>query len=339
MNSRSYYVRLLQMTLLAVALFWAPAKGQAQQAQQAGAAFPEFENEFFNDFTSSASSAQKIEITRNLRLGSESSQIHTMIVVIRKMADYPSMPQEALALASRLAQERKIGSQKTHQGILALFCLEDHKFAVAKSNNLPQSLSDSVKDALSTRMRNKFKEGQFGQGLVYAAEDIASSLPKAKAAGVPAKPQAVLKPAAGHPAAQAPPGAETSSLLDKLPSKASEIGLGTILLTVFGGIAICSLLSRLFSGGGGGGGFGSGGGSGLGGMLGGLLGGGLLGYWLGNSSSSGGLFGSHSDSGNSSAGDNEESRPSDSGGFDSFGGGDFGGGGDSGGGGGSEGDF
>lgn len=336
MNSRSYCVRLLQMTLLVVSLFWAPAKGRAQQA---GTAFPEFESEFFNDFTSSTSSSQKIEITRNLRIGSESSQIHAMIVVIRKMADYPSMPQEALALASRLAQERKVGSQKNHQGILALFCLEDHKFAVAKSNNLPQSLSDSVKDALSTRMRTKFKEGQFGQGLVYAAEDIASSLPKAKAAGAPAKPQAAPKPAAGHPTAQVPPGTEPSSMIDKLQSKGSEIGLGTILLTVFGGIAVCSILSRLFSGGGGGGsgGLGSGGGSGLGGMLGGLLGGGLLGYWLGNSSSSsGGLFGSHSDSGNSSAGENEESRPSDSGGFDSFGGGDFGGGGDSGG---SEGDF
>ncbi|RFC43900.1 MAG: Psb32 and MOLO-1 founding protein of phosphatase [Verrucomicrobia bacterium] len=336
MNPRSYCIRIFQLTVLALGLLWHPSMGLAQQT---GAAFPEFENEFFNDFTASASSAQKIEITRNLRISSEASQIHAMIVVIRKMTDYPAMPQEALALASRLAQERKVGSQKNHQGVLALFSLEDHKFAVAKTTNLPQTLSDSLRDALSSRMRSKFKEGQFGQGLVYASEDIASSLPKFKAPSNPAKSQATPRAAASPVAPGTSVEKEASSLLDRVQSKDGGIGLGTILLVVFGGIAVCSLLSRLFSGGGGGGGgIGSGGGSGLGGMLGGLLGGGLLGYWLGNSSSSGGLFGSHSDAGNASPGDSEDARPSDSGGFDSFGGGDYGGGGDSGGGG-SEGDF
>jgi len=332
MTTLTRSLRWLQTPLLLLALLFAAGNGFAQSKDSG---FPEFENEFFNDYTGTCTPAQKIEITRNLRLGSESSQIHTMIVAIRKMADYPGLPQEALAFASRLAQERKIGSQKTHQGILVLFSFEDKKYAVARSTNLPQSLSDSIREALSTRMRTKFRDGQHGQALVYAAEDIASSLPKASV-----KPNVSSSPASNRGQGTVPaPMATPVPALASAPGESSGLGLGSVLLVVVIGVALCSILSRLFSGGGGGGfGMGGGGGSGLGGLLGGLLGGGLLGYWLGNSSShsGGGFFGSNTDSGGSSDGSSSDS--SDSGGFDSFGGGDFGSGGD-GGGSGSEGDL
>jgi hypothetical protein len=298
-----------------VAFLGGPAGGpSAALAQQNAAGFPEFENEFFNDFSASLSNAQKIEISRNLRLASESSQIHSMIVVIKKVADYPGLPQEIHSMALQLARERKVGSQKTHQGLLALFALEDRKFTVAHTSNLPTKLAESIRDAFNGRVRAKLKEGQTGQALVFASEDFASLVPKASKTGV-----------VGAPATRAPLASQPEKVRSE-SAKDSGFGAGTWIMIIFGGYVLLSLLGRLFSGGGGIGG----GGAGWGGFLGALLGGGLLGYWLGNSSSNasdshssgGGLGGSGSDGGSDS---------SDSGGFDSFGGGDFGGGSDGGG--------
>ena len=117
---RSFWIALFSfLASLVIALVTPfPAWGQ-----QPSAGLPEFENEFFNDFSGSVSNSQKIEISRNLRLASEASQIHAMIVVIKKVADYPSLPQEVHAMALQLARDRKVGSQKTHQGLLALFAL------------------------------------------------------------------------------------------------------------------------------------------------------------------------------------------------------------------------
>jgi len=310
--------------------------------QQPSAGLPEFENEFFNDFSGSVSNSQKIEISRNLRLASEASQIHAMIVVIKKVADYPSLPQEVHAMALQLARDRKVGSQKTHQGLLALFALEDHKFTVAHSTNLSPKLAESIRDTFNGRVRTRLRDGQTGQALVFASEDFASLLPKA---GVAPKAGAPTVNAPGNPAQRAALAASPDQSKPE-PKKESGFGWGTWIAIILGGYVLISLLGRLFSGGGGGGGLGGGGsGPGWGGLLGGLLGGGLLGYWLGNSSSnaseshhdSGGAGGS---AGSSTPGGGAESSDSD--GFDSFGGGDYGGessGGVSSGGGGSDGDW
>lgn len=316
-----------------LACFGGPPAGCAvAKAQQNAAGLPEFENEFFNDFSGSASNAQKIEISRNLRLASESSQIHSMIVVIKKVADYPGLPQDVHAMALQLARERKIGSQKTHQGLLALFALEDHKFTVAHTSNLSPKLADSIRDTFNGRVRAKLRDGQTGQALVFASEDFASLLPKAGA--VPKASQQAGNSKGGLAQRQAVSSPSEPSKSGE--EKASSFGWGTWIAILLGGYVLLSLLGRLFSGGGGGG---MGGGSpGWGGLLGGLLGGGLLGYWLGNSSShasdshhDGGVFGG------GNGGSDGGSDASDSGGFDSFGGGDYGG--DSSGGGGSDGDW
>jgi uncharacterized protein len=293
------------------------------RAEQAATTLPEFENEFFNDFSGSVSNAQKIEISRNLRLASESSQIHSMIVVIRRVADYPGLPREVHPMAVQLARERKIGSQKTHQGLLALFALEDRKFTVANSDNVSPKLAESIRDAFNGRVRARLKDGQIGQALVFASEDLASLLPKAGAA-----PRAVTQgfgSSSGSVQQRAAPSAPEQVRPEV--QKSLGWGWGTWIAVLFGGYVLLSLLGRLFSGGGGAGGFG-GGSPGWGGLLGGLLGGGLLGYWLGNSSShasdsqqNGGVLG------DGDGGSHGGSDSSDSGGFDSFGGGDFGGGG------------
>lgn len=322
--------------LALLALFAGPlVEASSVRAEQVAPSLPEFENEFFNDLSGSVSNAQKIEISRNLRLASESSQIHSMIVVIKSVSDYPGLPQEVHPMAVQLARERKIGSQKTHQGLLALFALEDRKFTVANSNNVSPKIAESIRDAFNGRVRARLKDGQAGQALVFASEDLASLLPKAGAApraaaqgyggsgnslnsAVPTQRLAVPHQSeAGKPEAQTSP----------------SWGWVTWIAVLFGGYVLLSLLARLFSGGGGGGGLG-GGSPGWGGLLGGLLGGGLLGYWLGSSSShasdsnhDGGAFGGGGSDGSSDGGPHGGSGSSDSGGFDSFGGGDFGGGG------------
>jgi hypothetical protein len=305
------------------------------QGQQSSAGLPEFENEFFNDFSGSVSNSQKIEISRNLRLASETSQIHAMIVVIKKVADYPGLPQDVHAMALQLARERKVGSQKTHQGLLALFALEDRKFTVAHSANLSPKLAESIRDTFNGRVRAKLRDAQTGQALVFASEDFASLLPKAGAAP---KPGASVAHAPTSPAHR-PAFAGSPDPGKPEPQKEAGLGWGTWIAIIVGGYVLISLLGRLFSGGGGGG-LGGGGAPGWGGLLGGLLGGGLLGYWLGNSSSN--ASESHHDGGGTAgaaggSAPDGESDSSDSGGFDSFGGGDFGG--DSSGGGGSDGDW
>jgi hypothetical protein len=312
----------------------------AAPGQQPSAGLPEFENEFFNDFSGSVSNSQKIEISRNLRLASETSQIHAMIVVIKKVADYPGLPQDVHAMALQLARERKVGSQKTRQGLLALFALEDHKFTVAHSTTLSPKLAESIRDTFNGRVRAKLRDGQTGQALVFASEDFASLLPKAGAApkaGAP-KPAALGTQAPGTPANRQP-FATSPDAAKPEPQKEAALGWGMWLAIIVGGYVLISLLGRLFSGGGGGG-LGGGSAPGWGGLLGGLLGGGLLGYWLGNSSSN--ASESHHDNGGTggSAGGAAPDGGADSsepGGFDSFGGGDFGG--DSSGGGGSDGDW
>ena len=312
----------------------------AAPGQQPSAGLPEFENEFFNDFSGSVSNSQKIEISRNLRLASETSQIHAMIVVIKKVADYPGLPQDVHAMALQLARERKVGSQKTRQGLLALFALEDHKFTVAHSTNLSPKLAESIRDTFNGRVRAKLRDGQTGQALVFASEDFASLLPKAGAApkaGAP-KPAALGPQTPGTPANRQP-FATSPDTAKPEPQKEAGLGWGMWLTIIVGGYVLISLLGRLFSGGGGSG-LGGGSGPGWGGLLGGLLGGGLLGYWLGNSSST--ASESHHDNGGTggSAGGAASDGGADSsepGGFDSFGGGDFGG--DSSGGGGSDGDW
>jgi hypothetical protein len=322
------------LLLLVLSLFaWGagPLVGTSvARAQQASVSLPEFENEFFNDFSGSVSNAQKIEISRNLRLASEASQIHAMIVVIKTVADYPGLPQEAHAMALQLARERKIGSQKTHQGLLALFALEDRKFTVAHSNNVPAKLADSVRDTFNGRVRAKLREGQTGQALIYASEDVASMLPKAGAQ------RAALQGgnASNSPLQRQAVPSASEQVRPEAP-KSTGSGWGMWIAIIVGGFVLISLLGRLFSGGGGGG---MGGGPGWGGLLGGLLGGGLLGYWLGSSSSH--ASDSHHDGsgvGGGGGGSNGDSDSSESGGFDSFGGGDYGG--DSSGGGGSDGDW
>lgn len=291
----------------------------AAVAQQSAGSLPEFENEFFNDYSGSVSNSQKIEISRNLRLASEASQIHSMMVVIKRVADYPALPQEVHAMALQLARERKVGSQKTHQALLALFALEDRKFTVVHSSNLSPKLAETIRDAFNGRVRSKLREGQTGQALVFASEDFASLLPKAAAVSKTGAPVSL------------PPLASQAGQSRPEPAKDSGFGAGTWILLLFGGYVLLSLLGRLFSGGGGPGG----GGLGLGGLLGGLLGGGLLGYWLGNSSSNA-SDSHHTDGGPGGSGSDGGGASSGSGGFDSFGGGDFGGDSD---GGGSDGDW
>lgn len=308
---RSLWIVLFSL----VACFTGPL---AAAGQNASANLPEFENEFFNDFSGTASNAQKIEISRNLRLASEASQIHAMIVVIKKVADYPSLPQEVHAMALQLARERKVGSQKTHQGLLALFALEDRKFTVAHSANLSPKLAESIRDTFNGRVRAKLRDGQTGQALVFASEDFASLLPKAGATPKAGTPNAQTSANTAHRSAFT----TSTDPTKPEPQKESGLGWGAWIAIIFGGYVVLSLLGRLFSGGGG---LGGGGSPGWGGLLGGLLGGGLLGYWLGNSSSN--ASESHHNSGNSAPDGGSDS--SDSGGFDSFGGGDFGGGGGS----------
>ena len=330
-----YPSRLGSLRLLLFSLFACFAGAPVSPGQQSSSRLPDFENEFLNDFSGSVSNAQKIEISRNLRLASETSQIHAMILVIKKVADYPDLPQDVHAMALQLARERKIGSQKTHQGLLALFALEDRKFTVAHSTNLSPKLAESIRDTFNGRVRAKLRDGQTGQALVFASEDFASLLPKAGVA-----------PKQGAPVAHAPAGAalrpvpaasvgthpiNAGSPLSPEPQKESGLGWGVWIVILLGGYVLISLLGRLFSAGGGG--LGGGGAPGWGGLLGGLLGGGLLGYWLGNSSSN--ASESHHNSGGSAPDGGSDS--SDPGGFDSFGGGDFGG--DSSGGGGSDGDW
>jgi len=236
---------------------------------------------------------------------------------------YPDMPQDVRAFADKLAIERKIGSAREHKGLLVLFAIDDHKFTVVKSKNLDQALSDQIRDALSTRVKDALKKGDVGQAMLYASEDIASTLPKA-AAAKPVAPATAPVHTAQAPVQRATPAAAPQQKAD------SGWGIWGILLAIGIGFVVLLVVARLFSGGSSapGYGYGGGGGPGWGGMFAGMLGGGLLGYWLGSSSS-------HADAStptqNSDSSDNSpsldnsssfDSGSSDSS-FDSGGGADF----------------
>ena len=66
---------------------------------------PDYQGEFFTDFTKTIPARQRVQISRTLRMASQSSRIHVMLAVINKMADYKQMPQTIGKFATKLAQE------------------------------------------------------------------------------------------------------------------------------------------------------------------------------------------------------------------------------------------
>jgi uncharacterized protein len=140
---------------------------------------PECDGEFFTDLTHEVTASQKVEISRTLRKAAESSRVHPMLVVVRHMSDWPSLPQDASGFATQLAQEWKVGEASTHQGVLALFAIGDRQFFVARTSNVSQGVSDTIAAGFRGRTSEALKSGDVGHAMTLAAESIAVSLPAA----------------------------------------------------------------------------------------------------------------------------------------------------------------
>jgi uncharacterized protein len=318
-------------------------------AGTARAQTPDYEGEFFTDLTHQIPARAKVDMSRKLRIAAEDSQIEPMLVVIDSVASYPSMPQDGQEFADKLAKDWQIGEVTTHEGILALFAVNDHKYFVARTSNVSESVTDAISASFKRGTLDALKAKDVTRAMSLAADAIASELPAASRGSVSG---------GGTPVHTVTTTTHTHVVND------SPVSYGYHSSSGGGGLAICPLIgfgllawlvmsvfqsvfgaSRGY-GGGYGGYYGGGGG---GGFLSGMATGGLLGYLFGNSGSSyGSGWGSGWGSGGSSwgsgggsytdttttdtwssggGGSSGSSGGSSGGGYDSFGGGNFDGGG------------
>lgn len=326
-----------------------PATAQAE--------IPEYDSEFFTDLTGQVTGKTKMEIRKTLRVGSEASRVHAMLVLVNAMGDYPELPQDILPFATQLANEWKIGDHETHKGILAVFALSDRKFAIAKTSNLDTTVTDGIKAAVGGRVSDKLKAGDVPKAMLLAAETIADKLPEFE------RPKSSTAAAPTHTKTVTRTTTTRQPTVTYAPTRRSSgWGFGWIFGILV--IVVIALVIRAIirasrhgygpsvGGGsiyGGGPGYGptyGGGWGGGGSFLGGMMAGGALGYLLGDRGHGGyyggGGWGGHNSGWGgggytettttetetwSSGGGDGGSDWGGGGGFDSFGGGDFDGGG------------
>lgn len=181
--ARPVWVASAFAALIVTAVTAAPA-----QAQENNVGVLDYEGEFFTDLTKSIPTRQKVDISRKLRVAAQSSLVHPMLVVIDELATYPQMPQDIQKFAAELANQWQIGDQQTKQGVLVLFSLKDRKFFVAKTSNLPQSVSDAIAGAMMGRVRDSLQSNDVARAMSLAADVIAEHLSSGRAAATsPAK--------------------------------------------------------------------------------------------------------------------------------------------------------
>jgi uncharacterized protein len=321
------------------------ATGSSARAQT-----PDYEGEFFTDFTHKIPARTGVDISRKLRLAAEESRIHPMLVVVDHMSSYPSMPQDAQGFATRLINDWNVGDVTTHEGILAFFAVGDRKFFVGKTTPTSESIADAISSAFKMGTLDALKQGNLPRAMSLAADCIASSLPATggRSGFVPSTPVHTVTTTTHSHVVQDPVYYNQPTYQPSHYS--SSVGFGICPLIGFGLLAwlVVSVLSSVFGssrgyGGGYGGYYGGGGG---GGFLSGMATGGLLGYLFGGGSSYGSGWGSSGWGGGSSwgsgggsytdttttdtwssGGGSDSSSFGGGGGFDSFGGGGSDGGG------------
>lgn len=274
-------------------------------AAPARAQTPDYENEFFTDFTHSIPVRQTVAISRTLRVASQSSRIHAMLVVIDSVATYPSMPQNAKDFAARLARDWNVGDVDTHRGLVALFAIEDHKFYVAKTDNLEQQVTDRITAAFNPGTLQALRAGDQARAMTLAAQAIAQTLPARSGAsgsssGSPQPTHTITRTTHEHrvdPSPYTQPYTPPSSYSPSSSSGGAPFG-GCLFFIVGSAIfvwvlkAIFSSVSGVSRGYGRSfgnyyGGYGPSYGGSSGGFLSGMATGGLLGYLFGNRGSSG----------------------------------------------------
>jgi hypothetical protein len=318
--------------LLAAAL---PARAQS----------PDYEGEFFSDYTHSVPTRTSVEISKTLRVGAQQSRVHPMLVLVNRMSDFPNMPQSVDEFATKLLHDWRVGDVDTHKGVLALFSIGDHKFWVVHTAELDRSVNDAISSSFKGGVTDALKAGDVARAMQRAADAIAASLARASSSSSSSSSQPVhTVTTTTHTHTETPSYSRPVSY----SSGGSGSGMGCVV-GLFGFMVIAfvviSLVSALSgaSRGYGGGYYGGGyyGGGGGGGFWSGMATGGLLGYLFGNSGSSSYYSGGGSSgwggwsSGGSSTdttttetwswggGSSDSSSSSSSGGgfFDSFGGG------------------
>ena len=285
------------------------------------AASPDFDSEFFTDFSDSVPSRQKMEIRRTLRHGNEASAIHTMIVVIDYLSQFPDMPQDTKKFATKLAGDWGVGDQNTKRGILILLSLEERELFVAKTSNVDQALADNIRNAiLGGRAKAALKANDIGLAMKLAAEATVDVLPTARAAA-----------AAGgnQPTKQVTRTTTTRQYHNNRRRRGGGGGLGAIGGILVFVVVVCMIASLFGNRGGHGyggsyGGRGGRGGWGGGGFMSGMLTGGMLGWMFSGNRG----YGGHGGGGFTETTTTESwGGGGGGGGFDSFGGGNFDGGG------------
>ncbi len=281
-------------------------------ALPASAQTPDYEGEFFTDFTHTVPARTQVEISRTLRIAAEQSRIHPILVVIDSVSSYPGMPQDVKGFARRLNADWKIGDVDTHKSVVALFAIKDRKFDVEHSDNVDRSVTDSISRAFAGATTQALKNGDTARAMQRAAEAIAASLPRATATHSSGGSSGTSTPThtktvttrthtANNRTSSSVPYTPPTTHWSSGSSHSTGFGLGCFGFIIVS-VIIVWVLSAIFSalsgvsrgfgrpyhgysggyGGYGGGGYGGGGG---GSFLGGMATGGLLGYLFGNSGS------------------------------------------------------
>ena len=316
--------------LLIAMMLMTPAIGLAQVKADADG-IPEVQGEFLNDFTGKIQGVRKVEISSTLRRGSRTSRIHTVLVVINKLGDFPKMPQKIDGFAENLANKWR--KQFDDIGILIVFSLEDKKAYAAKSAKLDPSLTRSIEKAIfSESTKGQLLKGNITQAMFFASQSIRDTLTSHASAN--AKPKKKTSASGGKSGYTKTVRRTTRTPRRGRRSRRSRSGgtsimswLCPILIVVMIIVAVVGMFSGRrhgYGGGGHGGGYGGGYGGGGGGFMGGMMTGGMLGYMFGGGMGGHGYGGGYGGYGDGGYTETTESWSESGGGdYDGGGGGGF----------------
>lgn len=249
-----------------------------------------------------------------------------IVVTVPSLAAYGAGSWPIERYAMNLMSEWGVGSEDWNYGMLLLVSPGDRKARIELGGKWERQKDDEASRIMSQRVIPKFKQGDYSKGIlegVKGLHDLALDV-------VPARPRRMAPTTSQPPPPSAAPGPFPIPNVNPSQGCLPVGGCGLVVLLV-AGVAIFSLISRMFRGGvhswgnngpgsyGGGGYYNQGGGFGSG------FGGGLLGGALGSM-----VYDSFSHRGGASSGGSSAPSsppPSSSGDSDSsFGGGSFGGG-------------
>jgi uncharacterized membrane protein YgcG len=138
--------------------------------------YPQSADRFVNDFAGLLNDAQAADIRARFRELNASRGIEAVVVTVRATRDYPTGRRDFDAFARGLFDTWGIGDRARNDGALLLVGLDDRKTRIELGAGYRHRLDGEMRTIVDRVLLPKFRNRQFGEGIVAAAKSMATKL-------------------------------------------------------------------------------------------------------------------------------------------------------------------